>query len=326
MEGELCRVLVGAGFEESRAGLCSRLFAETDLDGVYTHGINRFPRFVEQIRRGVVDPEASPVFVGGSECVERWDGVAGPGNIAAYRSMERAVELARAKGAGVVALRNTNHWMRGGSYGWQAADEGMVGLCWTNTMPNLPPWGSSEPRIGNNPLVVAVPRREGHVVLDGAMSMFSYGALASYRRRGEMLPVDGGYDSQGAPTRDPADIEESGRPMPMGLWKGSGLSILLDMSAALLSGGRATHEIEADPVRESSLSQIFVAIDPSGPFGGVGGESVADAIVEHVQDSAVPSGHDRAAYPGERTLATRKENQRLGIPVDEEVWKTVRAL
>lgn len=319
--------LESEGLEKNRAALCSRLFAETDLDGVYSHGINRFSRFVEQIRRGVVDIEAEPGFLSGFAAVERWDGGTGPGNIAAHRSMERAIELSEAHGMGLVALRNTNHWMRGGSYGWQAAEEGRIAICWTNTMPNLPPWGSSEPRIGNNPLVLAVPRAGGHVVLDSAMSLFSYGALASYHSRGEALPVDGGYDTEGQLTREPSEVEASGRPLPMGFWKGSGLAMVLDMIAALLSGGRATHEIMPDPVGESGLSQVFVAVDPHGPFGAaVGRESVVDQIVEYVQASEPASGHDRVTYPGERTLATRRENREFGIPVEPEVWRAVRAL
>ena len=64
-----------------------------------------------------------------------------------------------------------------------------------------------EPAIGNNPLVIAVPRAKGHVVLDMAMSQFSYGALESYRKRGEPLPVEGGFDAEGKLTRDPGAIE-----------------------------------------------------------------------------------------------------------------------
>src|SRR5205823_1096144 len=152
---------------------------------------------------------------------------------------------------GCVALKNTNHWMRGGSYGWQAAEAGVIGICWTNTMPNLPPWGASDQRLGNNPLVIAVPRPPGHVVLDMAMSQFSYGALASYRLRGEQLPVAGGFDIDGQLTRDPAAIEHSGRPLPIGFWKGSGLALMLDMLAALLSGGRATHQVPPNPDEEA---------------------------------------------------------------------------
>ena len=91
--------------------------------------------------------------------------------------MDRAVELARANGIGCVALGNTNHWLRGGSYGWQAAEAGCVGICWTNTQPNMPAWGARDRRIGNNPFVMAVPRKEGHVVVDIAMAQFSYGQM-----------------------------------------------------------------------------------------------------------------------------------------------------
>src|SRR6266853_6329013 len=94
---------------------------------------------------------------------------------------------------------------------------------------DLPPWGASDPRVGNNPLIIAVPRAKGHVVLDMAMSQFSYGALATYRMRGEPLPVEGGFDAGGRLTRDPAAIEASKRPLPIGYWKVFGLALMLVM-------------------------------------------------------------------------------------------------
>src|ERR1035441_4386746 len=181
----LAAVLRKLGFSGDRAQTCARLFAETTCDGVYTHGINRFPRFVAMVRNGSIDVEGEPQLLAGFGALERWDGRRGPGNLNAYACMDRAMELSREHGVGCVSLGNTNHWMRGGAYGWQAAEAGVIGICWTNTMPNLPPWGGVEPCIGNNPLVIAVPREGGHVVLDMAMSQFSYGALESYRARPE---------------------------------------------------------------------------------------------------------------------------------------------
>lgn len=312
---ELQRTLTAAlrnlGFTDARASLCGRLFAETTRDGVYTHGIARFPRFVRMVRAGRIDIHAEPQRTAGHYALERWDGRCGPGNLNAWHSMDRAIELARAHGVGAVALANTTHWMRAGTYGWQAADAGLVGICWTNTLPNLPPWGSAEPRLGNNPLVIAVPRPAGPVVLDMAMSQFSYGALGAYRERGELLPVEGGFDSAGRLTRDPGAIEASGRPLPIGYWKGSGLALVLDLIAAMLSGGFATHQIPPEPEREVGISQFFLAIDPAAV--GADMASVADRII-------AASG-DR--YPGRRALEVRKENLALGIPVGESVWQEV---
>jgi 3-dehydro-L-gulonate 2-dehydrogenase len=169
----LLRVLLKLEFEPGAARLSAQLFADTTRDGVYSHGLNRFPRFVSMIRNGYIDVHAVPALVTASGPLERWDGNLGPGNLNAWHCMERTIALAREHGMGCVALANTNHWMRGGSYGWKAADAGVIGICWTNTLPNLPPWGASDPRVGNNPLVIAVPRSDGHVVLDMAMSQFT---------------------------------------------------------------------------------------------------------------------------------------------------------
>jgi 3-dehydro-L-gulonate 2-dehydrogenase len=311
----LQQALLKLGFEPEHAQLCARLFAETTRDGVYTHGLNRFPRFAAMIRNGSIGVHARPELVTQHGVLERWDGRCGPGNLSAHHSMGRAIAIAREHGMGCVALSNTNHWMRGGSYGWQAAEAGVIGVCWTNTMPNLPPWGAVEPLVGNNPLVIAVPRPSGHVVLDMAMSQFSYGTLAAYSKRDELLPVEGGFDTDGKLTRDAGAIETSQRALPIGYWKGSGLALVLDMIAAMLSGGLATHQIPIGPERETGLSQIFLAIDPAG-----GNAQIADQII-----GSLPAD-GTVRYPGERTLKIRAENLALGVPVEPSVWEELQAM
>jgi 3-dehydro-L-gulonate 2-dehydrogenase len=319
----LAGVLTRLGFSTERAGLCAQLFAETTRDGVYTHGVNRFPRFITSIRNGTVDPSAQPELTSRSGPMERWDGCSGPGNLNAWAAMQRAMSLSLVHGLGCVAMRNTNHWMRGGTYGWQAVEAGLISICWTNTLANLPPWGAAEPAIGNNPLVIAAPRVGGHLVLDMAMSQFSYGAMERYRKQGELLPVEGGFDAEGKLTRDPAAIEQSQRPLPVGFWKGSGLSILLDVLAATLSLGNATNEINRDPEREKGVSQVFLAFDP-GPNSQAA--RIADKIVASLHGAKpVANGH-RVRYPGEQTLRIRNENMRLGLPIEPAVWDQIRSV
>src|SRR6516162_6716890 len=115
---EVCEVLVRAlltlGFAPDRARLCAQLFAETSRDGVYSHGLERFPRFVRGVRKGLVDVQAEPSPISTHGALERWNGNSGPGNLNAYHAMARAISLSGSHGMGCVALSNTNHWMRGG--------------------------------------------------------------------------------------------------------------------------------------------------------------------------------------------------------------------
>lgn len=314
------------GLAPEAAQLSARLFAETTRDGVYSHGLNRFPRFEAMVANGSIDVNARPTCVATFGSVERWNGNRGVGNVNAYLAMQHTIELARKNGIGAVALANTNHWMRGGAFGWQAVEEGMFAMCWSNTLANLPAWGASVPTVGNNPLVIAVPRAQGHhVVIDMAMSQFSYGALASYAKRGQPLPVPGGFDAEGHLTTDAAAIEASQRALPIGYWKGSGLSLVLDMIAAMLSGGLATHQLPLEPTLEAGQSQIFLAIDPANLASAAELNHIADGIVEHLHHAKPANPNEPVRYPGEQTLHLREENLRLGVPVDPEIWGRISA-
>lgn len=319
-------VMLKKGFSEARARASAELFTEASIDGLYSHGVNRFPRYIAMIDNGVIDVSTEPSLEESLGVLERWNGNAGPGNLNANQAMDRAINIAKDHSIGCVALSNTNHWMRGGSYGWQAANAGMIGICWTNTNQNLPPWGAKDRRIGNNPLIMAVPRPNGHVVLDMAMSQFSYGAIEKYRMKGEQLPIDGGYDESGNLSKDPTSIEAAVRLIPTGYWKGSGLSIMLDLIAALLSKGNTTKDIPIDPLQETGLSQVFLAIDLKAIYPDGSYTEVVNQLMTHLHESEPAEEDGNIYYPGERTLLTRKENQAQGIPVDDGIWTQIQAL
>jgi 3-dehydro-L-gulonate 2-dehydrogenase len=331
LRGRIERVLLGLGVPPERAVLGARLTAETDRDGVRTHGIARLPRFAEMVRLGRIDPRATPSLVLASGAIERWTGHRGPGNLAAHAAMQRAIELAKSHGIGLVGLAETSHWMRAGSYGWQAAEAGFAALCWTNTLPNLPPWGATSPALGNNPLVIAIPRRDDEgasapIVLDIAMGQFSYGTLAQYRAQNKPLPVPGGYDAASAITTDAAAIEQSQRALPIGFWKGAGLSFALDVLAAMLAGGKATHEISADPDAEIGQSQVFIAIAPQSLSTMDELSRVAQGAIDALHAATPIEPGKPARYPGEGALKVREESMRLGVAVEDQAWERLLTL
>ncbi|MDB5143448.1 MAG: 3-dehydro-L-gulonate 2-dehydrogenase [Mucilaginibacter sp.] len=319
---EFERVLLSLGFSKDKAAQCATIFAENSRDGVHSHGLNRFPTFVQYVKDGLIEPNAEPTKEGGFGALEQWDGHLGAGMLNATFCMNRAINLAKENGIGCIAIKNTNHWMRGGTYGWQAAEAGIIGICFTNTIANMPPWGGIDPRLGNNPLIIAVPRKEGPVILDMAISQYSFGKLNTYRSENEQLPLPGGYDSEGNLTSDPGSIIESRRPLPIGFWKGSGLSLVLDLLATILSQGRSTADV-TKARSELGVSQVFICIKPDG---GVKTETLIEEIISYTKSSRPEKEGGGIYYPGENTLRTREKSLKEGVWVDEKIWERVLAL
>jgi 3-dehydro-L-gulonate 2-dehydrogenase len=326
LKEEFKRVLLTRGLNEKNATAAATVFAKNSLDGVYSHGVNRFARVISYLDHGTIEAGNIATVENSFMGFERWNGHRGIGPLNANLAMDRACELSKQFGIGVVALGNNNHWMRGGSYGWQAADNGCIGICWSNTQPNMPAWGGMDKKIGNNPFIMAVPRQSGsHLVVDCAVSQFSYGKIEEFKLKGLQLPVPGGYDTEGNLTTDPAEIEKSWRVLPMGYWKGSGISIALDAIATVLSNANSVQEIGTFG-DEVGLTQIMIAIDPTKMNSVELTDEIVSKIVEDIQGSQPIKEGGKVFYPGEIELNTRLDNTENGIPVLDEVWNTIKSL
>lgn len=322
MQAVLLSLFSKEGFTTEKAELLSHVHTENTLHGVNSHGINRVPYFIEQLQRGLVKKDAEAEKVEGFGSIERWDGNLGSGVINAIKCTNRAITLAKENGMGLVALRNTNHWMRAGYYGWMAAEQNCIGILFTNTEPNMPAWGGKEARLGNNPLVIALPRKKGHVVLDMAMTQFSFGKINQYKLNGEQLPYDGGFNENGNLTKNPEEILATKSGLPIGYWKGSALSMVLDMLATLLSAGRSTYKLGLEP-HEYGVSQVFLCIYPDSFHDADLQEKLMEEIIAYAQDITPTEPKGKTYYPGERSLANKINNQKNGMQVSEEIWNKI---
>lgn len=322
----LQNILLKYNVNDSDSLEVATMFAQNSLDGIYSHGANRFPVFIDAIKKGHVLVGNKLILEDSFGGFERWNGNQGIGILNAKASMNRALELSKENGIGIVALNNTNHWMRGGAYGWQAADSGMIGICWTNTNPNMPAWGGIEPRIGNNPLVISVPKSNGkHIVLDMAMSQFAYGKIEDMRMKKLQLPVHGGFDTNGNLTTDPAEIESTGRVLPTGYWKGSGLSILIDLVGSILAKGRSVKDI-GDLQAEYGITQIFIAINPNIANSITNVDKTIEDTIKYIKSATPDKEGGSIYYPGEIEYETRYDNLKNGIPILQEVLDKLNKL
>lgn len=320
-------LFVKYGLDEADAMLCARVHAQSSADGIYSHGLNRVPRFIEFIEAGYIKVKGKPSLVKAFGSLEVYNGNLGVGISNAMFASERAMQLAREHGIGLVGLNNTTHWMRGGTYGLEVANQGYVGIMWTNTESIMPPWGGVDAKLGNNPFVMAVPSVKGPVLLDMAMSQFSYGKLETLELAGEMLPIDGGYDVESKLTKDPGAILESMRILPTGYWKGSSMAFMLDIVSALVSGGHTTVDVDNLDVKgNGGYSQVFLVIDPNVMNSEDELVGKVERAIAHLKASSVSEGFSEVRYPGEGVLKRRLESNEKGVYVDERIWDRIVSL
>ncbi len=323
LKSEFKRILIKYKFTEIKAEKCAEIFAVNSLEGVYSHGVNRFPRFVQYLRKGYVIPDAEPEKINTLGALEQWNGNLGPGPLNAEFCTNRATELAEEYGIGCVAIANTNHWMRAGRYGWEAAKKGFAFIAWTNAEANTPAWGARESRLGNNPMVFGMPFKNEAIVFDFAMTQFSYGKMEAVKMEGLQLPYPGGFNKEGNLTTDPGEILESWLPLPIGYWKGAGLALMLDIFATVLSGGLSTRELSLNEA-EYGTSQVFIAMNLQKLHNFPAIENTLNQIIDDFKQSIPISEKHKIRYPGEQVVKIRKENLELGIPVNKVVWEEIR--
>jgi len=303
------------------------LMTEAELHGVPSHGLLMLPRLVAGIRDGRANANPNVRVVRETAAACLLDGDRGPGRYVGIEGMRAAMARARRFGVGACAVANTTHWGRAHAYACLAAGEGLIGLCTTNAIPNMVAPDSVRPALGNNPLAIAAPRGGGKppVVLDLAMSQAAMGTVGTRAREGRPVPQGWGLDGAGRPTTDGAAILGSGLLLPMGGHKGAGLSVMMELLTAGLTGGPLSHETAA---RDSSgldagSSKLFLALD-AGAFGGVASfEARVEALLDHLRD-AEPGR--RVLSPGERGWLTRDAYEREGIPVHPDVLSALRTI
>jgi LDH2 family malate/lactate/ureidoglycolate dehydrogenase len=322
----VCDALAREGVPPHVHEVEAALMAEAELHGVPSHGVLMLPRLLAGLREGRARPDPHIRVVRDSAAACVLDGDRGPGRYVGVQGMRAAMERARRFGVGAALVTGTTHWGRAHAYACLAAEEGFVGACTTNAIPNMLAPGSPRPVLGNNPLAIAAPRGGGRppVVLDLAMSQAALGRVATAHREGNAVPPGWGLDQDGDPTTDAAAILASGSLLPMGGHKGAGLALMMEILTSALGGGLMSHEIvQADASGlDAGASKLFLAIDVDAFGDRARFEERVEDLLAHLRTNS--SGPD-AGYPGERGWRTRAEYERDGIPIHPGVVTALRA-
>ncbi len=314
-------VLTKAGVKLEEAEIISETLLFAELRNIKSHGIVRLPTYVKRLENAAVNQNAEMRFLENkAAAVSVLDADNGMGQVAGYKAMKAAIDIARIYGIGLVAVKNSNHFGVASYFSMLASKDDMIGLVMTNASPAIAPFGTKTPLLGTNPLTVAVPAKKGKpIVLDMSMSTVARGKIRMAALQNKEMPLDWGLDKDGNPTSDPSEAL-LGSLVPIGGVKGSGLSLIIDLLTGALTGTSSLGEVKniTDMSGPSKTSHLFIAIN-------IGAFMDIDEYKERVDDaiskikSLPPKGDNEIFMAGEIEQNLMEKRLVEGKPVDIEV-------
>ncbi len=324
------RAFVAAGLPAADAQTLAQLMVEADLRGSDTHGVIRLPLYVRRIRAGGVNAKPNIRIVSDRPSAALIDGDNGMGHLVMRRAAEHAIEKARATGVGWVGARMSNHAGPAALYVTMALRHDMIGLYFAVGSNNhLPPWGGSESLLGTNPMAVAVPAgSESPIVLDMAPTVAAYGKVRLKAQRGEPMPVGWMIDKEGKPLTDPKRADE-GRLLPIGDYKGYGLSLIIGLLAGALNRAAIGRQVidfvkEAGKATNTGQAIAALAIDTFMPVDEF--KRGVDQLIRDIRDSRRLPGIERIWLPGEQSHAKLIDRRANGVPVPKALRESLNAV
>jgi L-2-hydroxycarboxylate dehydrogenase (NAD+) len=323
------RAFEAAGLPSTEAEIVAGLMVEADLRGSDTHGVIRLPLYLRRLKAGGINARPHIRIVEERPATALVDGDNGMGHLVMRFAAMTAIEKAKAAGVAWVGARMSNHAGPAALYAMMPLAHDMIGLYLAVGSNNhLPPWGSTENLLGTNPIAIAIPSQdEAPIVLDMAPTVAAFGKVRLKMQRGEELPVGWMIGRDGKPLTDPKRAEH-GLLLPIGDYKGYGLSLMVGLLAGALNQaafGRDVVDFVKEQGRATNTGHAIVALSVEAFAPAVLFKRQVDAAVRAMRGAERLPGVERIWLPGEQSHRKRQDRTKNGIPVPKPLRESLDA-
>ena len=317
-----------AGLDLEVCEALSEVQIESSMRGQPTHNVSDIPRYVERVKKKILNPHPRLRTVRESSITAVLSGDNGPGQWVATQAIDRAVSKARHHGLGLVLVRESNHFGAAGHFAELAAGQGFIGFVTTNGPNILAPTGGVTPLFGNNPIAVAIPRpEEPSLVLDIALSVAPRGKIGLSVQEGKPLQPGWILNALGQPSRALEDLA-AGLGVPIGGHKGYGLAFMMEVLAGVLSGsefglGHSRSRLKQADER-ADIGHLFLVVDPEHFATQAEFQNRLKRLTEDVTHSQKADGVEKIYLPGEKEWLKRAESLKFGVPMRLSNYKLLK--
>lgn len=322
-----CLEAVGVPSEEAQ--IVTDVMLEADIREIHSHGLLRLPTYVERLQKNLMRNKALITVENQTSAITLLDGHGSIGQVVAHEAMLQSIKQAEDTGIGLVTAKNSNHFSIASHFSMMAAEKGMIGIVLSNTAPLMPAVGGAEKVIGNNPLSIASPSDQNDcIVLDMALSNSAFGKILDAQARNKKIPDDWGLNKRGLPTTNPGEVIDGGMLLPVGGAKGFGLALMIEILTGLLSGGQYSKLIPSmyNMETEQSISHTMISIDVKKFLDIELFYAHLNELISFVKATKKSPHTDEIYLPGEIEYLKAEQNERRGIPINNELLQSLNNL
>ena len=296
----------------------------TDLRGVETHGVSNMLRaYVRDYKAGKLDPKPGWRVVRESPGTAVIDAERRLGVIIGPKAMRLAVEKARTVGVGVVTVFNSGHFGAIGHYAMQAAQQDMIGVCFTGAGLSVVPTFAAKPMLGTNPIAIAAPaRNEAPMLFDAATSAIAGNKIRLAIRVASPLLPGWVTDKDGVPIMEEKPVFDRdefyqaplGGTREQGSHKGYGLALMAEVLSTVLAGALPTMLVPGSGSKNHFAAYSIEAFTDLEQF-----KTTMDEMLRTLRTAQPAPGQERVLYPGLSEAEETEHRRAHGIPLHKEV-------
>ncbi len=317
-------LLTRHGVPTEHAHLQADLLVEAELRGLPSHGVQRLPRVLNRIDKGLADPHAIGVVSGRRPSFLTIDGDRGLGPVVMMRAIGELKTIVSHTGMAAAGIHNANHIGMLAYYAEAAAADGLIGIILSTSEALVHPYGGSDAMLGTNPIAIGIPTGKDPFVLDLATSLVSMGKIHHHALRGEPIPAGWAVDAEGRPTTD-AEAAKTGAIAPFGGAKGYGLGLAVELMVSVLAGSAFAPEVHGtlDETHRANKGDLIILIDPAA---GAGSSSALTSYLDRLRNSQPFNSERPVSVPGDGARSRRAASLAAGIDLPEALFNDLNAL
>ena len=327
LKATVASIFEKVGVPQEDAELGADVLVLADLRGVDSHGVSNMLRsYLGGYQRGEINPRPSISVVRETAATASIDSDRGLGTIVTPKAMDIAIQKAKEVGVGMVTIGNSRHLGMASYHAMLALEHDMIGVCMTSAPPRMVPTFGAEPRLGTNPIAVAVPaRNEPPFVFDAATSSVAQNKIEIARRLGADLEPGWLAAEDGTPIMEEVPVPVNYHLLPVGATrelgshKGYGLACVVDILAGVLTG----FGYGAVPGRPN-FGHYVAAYNVAGFDDPDHFKDEMDGWLQMMKSTRPAPGHDRVLVAGQPEAEMEAVRRQDGIPLHPEVVQFIR--